>query len=260
MEGMQKILEEVRDLLLPKENFSIIVSSDTSDWSTHFNQPLYLNPKRKYELALVNLETYNSIPNVTAVNNTFVYSSDNGAVWKTITIPEGSYEIAHIAAEIQRQLVINGDWNAQAKSPYISIGPNKSTLRAFIEITSQTYKVDMASSRIKTLLGFNPQMLSSGYYEGENPVDIQTVNSILVNCDLINGSFLNGTQSPVVYSFFPYVSPGYKIIENPNNLVYLPISQAGNVNRVRVWLTDQAERQLNIRGETITIRFHIRTV
>ena len=203
MEGLQKILEEIRDLLLPKENFSVVVSSDTTDWNTHFNQPLYLNPKRKYELALVNLETYNSIPNVTAVNNTYVYSSDNGVVWKTITIPEGSYEIAHITAEIQRQLAINGDWNVESKSPYISIGPNKSTLPIFIEITSPTYKVDMASPSIKTLLGFSPQMLSSEYYEGGNPVDIQAINSILVNCNLINGSFLNGSsQSPVVYSFF----------------------------------------------------------
>ena len=81
--------------------------------------------------------------------------------------------------------------------------------------------VDVALSSIRTTLGFDPQTLTSGYHEGENPVDILTVNSIFVN----SGSFLDVTQQPVVYSFFSYESPGYKIVELPNNLVYLPVSQ-----------------------------------
>jgi len=76
MEGMQQVLEDIRDLLAPKENFSIVVTSSGTDWTTHFSPPLYLNPKRRYELALVNLETYNSIPNITEANNHFVYSSN----------------------------------------------------------------------------------------------------------------------------------------------------------------------------------------
>lgn len=103
MDGMQKILEEIRDLLLLKENLSIVLSSEETDWTTFFSPPLYLNPKRKYEMALVNLETYNSIPNVSMNNNTLVYSADSGKTWKTITIPEGSYEVAQINAEIQRE-------------------------------------------------------------------------------------------------------------------------------------------------------------
>jgi len=104
------------------------------------------------------------------------------------------------------------------------------------------------------------QTLTSGYHEGENPVNILTVNTILVSCDIISGSFLSGNQQPIVYSFFPDVSPGYKIIESPNNLVYLPISQAGNISRMRVWLTDQSGIQLNLQGEVVTIKLHIHSV
>lgn len=120
----------------------------------------------------------------------------------------------------------------------------------------------MALSSIRTMLGFNPQKLSSGYREGEGTVDILSVNSILVNCDFIDGSYLNGSQSPVIYSFFPNVSPGYKIVESPNNLVYLPITQSGNVQRIHFLkrLKDQDNKELNLRGETITIRFHVRSL
>jgi len=261
MDGMQKILEEIRDsLATPKENLSVVVSSETTDWTTFFSPALHLDPQKRYEMALVNLESYNSIPNITATNNTFVYSPDDGTSWKQITLPEGSYEISQINTAIRRQLEVNGDWNADDKSHYIAVGANPSTLRAFIEISNSSYQVNLTTSAIKSILGFNPQTLGIGYHEGENTVDILSVHSILVNCDIINGSFLRGGQQPVIYSFFPNVPPGYKVVESPNNLVYLPVSKAGNINCMRVWLTDQSGSQLDLRGETVSIRFHIRSV
>lgn len=208
---------------------------------------------------MVNLETYNSIPNITS-DNTFVYSPNSGVTWKTITLPEGSYEVAQMNVEIQRQLEANGDWNAGDSKHYISVGPNLSTLRAFIKIESATYQVDLAASSIRTTLGFNAQTLSSGYHEGENPVDIIKVNSIFINCDIIGGASLDGSQQPTIYSFYPDVSPGFKVIEKPYNLVYNPVNMTGSINQMRVRLTDQNNVQLNLRGEVVTIRFHLRTI
>jgi len=262
MERLEEILKEIRDLTLPKENFSIICSSDQTDYTTNFSPKLHLNPNKRFELALVNLETYNSIPNLDGTNNKFVYSNNTGTTWFTITLPEGCYEIPQINAAIQRQLERNGHWDntVNPQSHYITVGANSSTLRAYVDITNPTYRVNMAASTIRSMLGFNPKTIQSGYHEGDNPVDILKVNTILVNCDIVSGSYRNGSQTPVVYSFFPDVSPGYKIVESPNNLVYLPVVPAGHVQRMRVWLTDQNGEQLNLRGETITIRFHIRGV
>ena len=98
----ESILEEIRDLLLPKENFSLVVSSTATDWTTNFSPPLYLDPKRKYEFALVNLETYNSIPNINSSNNTLIYTTNvrtDNIRWKTITIPVSSYELSQINTE-----------------------------------------------------------------------------------------------------------------------------------------------------------------
>lgn len=258
--AIKDVLEEIRDLLLPQESVSFVVASDTTDWTTVISPPLQLTPKKKYELALVNLETYNSIPNIGASNNSFVYSSDGGQNWNTIVLPEGSYELSHICAEIQHQLRNNGDWDDSNKKHFISIGANSATLRAYINIKNESYKVDLRASTIRTTLGFDPQILTSGHYYGENPVDILTVDSILVNCDLVNGSYKNGSHQPVVYSFFPSVGPGHKIIETPHNLVYLPVGQTGSLSRIRVWLTDQNGSQLNLRGETVVIRLHLRSI
>ena len=56
--------------------------------------------------------------------------------------------------------------------------------------------------------------------------------------------------------FFPKVSPGYKIIESPINLVYLPIT-LDIIVRLEVSITDQDNHLLNLRNEKLTIRFHI---
>ena len=80
------------------------------------------------------------------------------------------------------------------------------------------------NNSINSLLGFYSKHYSTGYHESENMVNILTINSILVNIDIISGIYVNSFTQPTIYSFFPDVSPGYKIIENPHNLLYLPIT------------------------------------
>ena len=57
-----------------------------------------------------------------------------------------------------------------------------------------------------------------GFLESENVVSILSINSILANIDIISGSYVNDTAINTIYSFFPNVAPGYKIVESPVNL------------------------------------------
>ena len=91
-------------------------------------------------------------------------------------------------------------------------------------------------------------------------VNILTINSILlVNIDIISGSYVNGSTQPTIYSFFPDGSTGYKIIENPHNLLYLPIT-SDTIHSIRIWLIDQNGNELNLRGENLSMRFHLREI
>jgi len=64
-------------------------------------------------------------------------------------------------------------------------------------------------------------------------------------------------MQPVIYSFFPNVSPKYKIVEKLPHLKYLPVT-LDTVANVRTYITDQDENLLNLRGEVVTIRLSIR--
>ena len=65
-----------------------------------------------------------------------------------------------------------------------------------------------------------------------------SVNSILVHCNIINSSYMRGTQAP-------------------HNLIYLPVT-VDVISTLSVWLTDQHGKLLDMRGEELTIRFHLR--
>ena len=62
------------------------------------------------------------------------------------------------------------------------------------------------------VLGFNRSTYGVGRHASEQLVNIISVNSILVHCNIIHSSYMRGVQGPVVYNFFPNAVPGQKIL------------------------------------------------
>ena len=111
---------------------------------------------------------------------------------------------------------------------------------------------------IRSILGFEAKKYTGGKrYESENKIDIIRVHSILVHCDIINSSRVNGTLAPVLYSFAPNVSPAEQIVFQPNHLIYVPLSLS-TISSMTSWIMDQEGRVLDLGGEQLTLEFHIR--
>lgn len=237
--------------------FTITLSENTCDFTTLFSHPIILDQKKEYEAAFVSLETYNSIPNITSKNDKFLYSIDNGTSWKTITLEKDAYEIAEINNEIQRQMIVNNDYDKEINSFYINI--SHSRLSTVVEITNPNYKVNFnVENSIGSTLGFEKEILSFGYNKSSKNVDIMKINSILINVDFIYGSYVKGDRSQAIHSFFPNVGPGYKIRERPQpELIFYPVS-SHYINHVRVWLTDQDNKLIDLQGERVSIKIVIR--
>ena len=107
------------------------MSDDTTRFTKKFN-PIQLKKNIPYEIALVNLETYYSIPNITNKNNSFKYSPNGGADWHTVDIPTGSYDIEDINDVIQRGMKSNGHWNEVNEEFNVSTLANSNTMGAFM--------------------------------------------------------------------------------------------------------------------------------
>ena len=190
-----------------KTSFQIIVSGNESSFNTRLNPTLQLDREKEYEIALVKLETYYSFPNIDETNNVFVYSPDNGNSWAKIKIPEGSYEIDDINNTIQHEMEKRGHHDPINEDYSINISANSNTLKSVL-ILEKGYEVDFNNQNsLAKVLGFTGVKYTEGFHESENVVNILSINSILVNKDIISGSYVNGTTKNTIYSFFSESQP-----------------------------------------------------
>ena len=51
------------------------------DFTTKYSPPISLDDNKQYEAALLSIDLFNSIPNITHSNNVLKYSKDGGNSW-----------------------------------------------------------------------------------------------------------------------------------------------------------------------------------
>ena len=252
--------EHLRKLVLyaePKSKSLICVSGNTSKLKTSFIPPLEFPSAHRYEIALTSLETYYSFPNINTSNNHVKISFDGGQTWLDIHIPSGCYEIEGINTVLQRFIMEKtGDKKAEKR---IVLSPNPNTFRSVLEVLDMKCQVDfdVGDDSLCTVLGFDRSLWGMGRHESEHIVNILSVNSILVHCDVIESSRLNGIEAPIMYTFFPEASPGDKIVSIPRHLIYIPLT-LNVISHMTCWVTDQNGKELNLQGEELTLTFHLK--
>ncbi len=224
----------------------------------HMDVPISLEDG-DYTIGLINMAVYNSIFNITEANNNLRYSKDDGVTWIDIDIPEGAYEITQINDEIHRQLELNDDvFNDIESNGYpIELLANLSTQKSIIELRTapninSPFQVDLtATNSIASLLGFDPQILTEEYNTSENKVNIITIDKLHLCCDCIEGSILNGQASSILFSFVLDAGPGYKIVKEPNVILYKKIIKS-NLENLYFYLIDDDGNEIDLQGETLT--------
>ena len=262
METELNFAQQLVDNSKPGDVEYITVSGTNSRLFTRFNPPLVFDPAENsgYEIALCRLETYYCFQNIDEKNNVLRVSIDSGQNWKELKIPVGCYDIKGINEALQL-LLGEFDKNSvqEKRQPYIVLTGNKNTSNCVLVIMSSTTVVDFnVKNSIRSVLGFAAKQYVGGKrYESENKIDIVRVQSILVHCDIIKPSRVNGVPAPVIYNFFPNVSPAEKIVCQPKHLMYVPLSLSV-ISSMTAWITDQEGRTLDVLEERLTLSFHIR--
>ena len=259
------IIDQMRQAYSKRDSYILSVSDSKSDFRVTLGDIINLNPNLDYEIALIRLEAYNSLYNVTTLNNNFRYF--NGTVWKTITLAPGAYEVAAINTEIQRQMKVNNDCltTSGVTTYYFNLYPNMSTLRSVIDLTNN-YQVDFTDanvpSNLRNILGYNQAIYSGLYNQSQNIIMIQTFNSLFVNCNLCTNSYLNNNNNQALRTFSPNTVPvGYKIIIEPPKPIWLPVMKSvTSFNDYHLWISDEKGNVVSFNGENVTITLWLRSV
>ena len=262
MEEETKFNKLLVENIKPGDAEYITISGTSSRLFTRFNPPIVLDPavNSGYEIALYRLETFYTFPNINEKNNTLRVSVDRGKNWIDLKIPVGCYNITGVNEALQLLLgEVKKNFVQEKKQSYITLTGNINTSKCELEITSDTTIVDFdINNSIRSVLGFEAKKYIGGKrYESENKINIIRVYSILVHCDVINSSRVNGMLAPVIYNFSPNVSPAEQIVFQPKHLMYVPLSLS-TISSMTSWITDQEGRALDLRGERLTLAFHIR--
>lgn len=225
------------------------MSGRSSSFVCEFFPPIELSPSTKWELGLIDLMTFNSIPNIEANINDRFYCDGS----EPIILPEGTYEIEDIQEFISKVLK---DKKSKTK---VIIKANNNTLKTEIYCNEV---INFKENSIAQLLGFNyGDVLTAGrWHESPNQAAIVKVDVIRVQCDIVRNSYRDGVESHILHEFYPMVEPGFKIVEKPSNVIYLPIYSQGLLYRINIRLEDQYGNLVNFRNENIIIRLNLRSV
>lgn len=225
-----------------ENSLTLSLSGTSSILEAHYFPPIELSPDKNYVLGLVELLTFNSIPNIDIGNNKFYVGEED------ITLPTGSYEIEDIESFLQETLALKGI--------QITLKPNNSTLRSVIKCS---HNINFRRNHtIGQLLGFTSRILAANKsHTSDLPVTILKINALRVECNITSGAYVNEHRVHAIHEFFPAVPPGYKIIEVPSHVIYLPII-GKRIDHLQLRIVDQDGNLVNFRGEVISVRLHIK--
>lgn len=260
-------------------SLTLSLSGNSSVLSADYFPPIDLS-NGEYVCGLIDMQTFNTIPNVDITNNYFhfgvgegekvSFSRENGGSAKIeidITLPETILKVGELLYEARKIEIpigsyeIHDIYNFLKKSLEIEdiqfdLHVNKNTLKSEI-YCSQPIDFTRKNS-IGPLLGFSPRILEPyTLYKSDVIVDIFHVNALRLECNIANGAYINNTPAHTIHEFCPTVPPGYKIIEVPRNVIYLPVAVRA-IHTLTVKIVDQNNHLVNFCGETISLRIHIK--
>lgn len=246
---------------------NVIVNNNGSSVTMFLTPPVVLDPNKKYTLSLVEADISNVNPNIiSGVNSTFSYTWDN--IQQTYhQFPTGLYSLDELQRQIDRYT--QDDVN---QAPLFKLEANTATSKIYIHYLSTRVKLNTNSygnsDCVLKLLGFDNQSYigpidtAGDYFESDNKATLNNLTNILVNCNIIHGSFLNSKQGNVLASIMPDVEPYSMIQYRPNFLLKVPLT-THNISQLVVNLTDQNGNSISFMPDQNGINYekwHVRLI
>ena len=127
-----------------------------------------------------------------------------------IELPPGVYELVDII-RIMKQKLSDSDFEFE-----FNIEADTISMKSVLTTSNPIY----FNSKLNELLGFTNTHYIEGTHISEKPVMITTTDKVHLKCDCVDGSIVNGIREQILVSFNLSAPPGYKIIKEPNIILY----------------------------------------
>ena len=133
-------------------------------------------------------------------------------------------------------------YKSNLKNNQTLIFTNKSFFYTILGLTeSHSYPLD-------DLEGF--YQLIPGSYQSERPINITGIDKIHLKCDCIDGSIMNGTREPILYSFSLDQPPGHKIYKEPKVKLFKKINKS-ILSHITFYFEDDNYKSVDFNNEIV---------
>ena len=124
------------------------------------------------------------------------------------------------------------------------------------------YSIDFRPPHtLNSVSGFDSSYLvGNRIHDSQNIVNITNISSLQIHCSLIEGSYINGVSSDLLFTVGPNVPPGYLIQVEPKQKVYVPIKNLSQIDSVRFSIKDQDNNFVDMNNERVTYYVHLREI
>ncbi len=237
-------------------------AEDSANFSVNYIPPIELDPAKQYEIGLISCTCWNAMHNVkTDVNDEMWFTmitTSSISTTKKIKIPQGAYNIEDLNKTIKELIT-----KAGGMADNFELAANYSTSRVRMTLKNILVSLEPRERSIAQLLGFTEKAYTALdqpiTYDSELSVNITEVNTILVNCSTASGSYTSkGSKGQTIYSFSPEVPPGSLMQITPRHIIYYPLNVEDQISSIRMQLTDQSGKQLELNNEVVTYYLHLR--
>lgn len=236
-------------------SFTVVFTGNSSVLQADFFPEIVLDPNAQYSCALLDFSTYNSIANIVeGKNNELKYKIKSlpESEIKTIKLPTSMYEVDDILKYLKSEF----------RTGNVSLTYDISEASSTVQITFDNDVIWLDGS-ILNVIGFENENSSRLFkknwkYRSTHIAKITDIDVIRIECDIISDSYINGKHCHTLHQFSNCkVPPGYKFIEVPQHIVYLPVKER-ELRSIQISIVDQNGNLIDFRGEQISCRIHIK--
>lgn len=232
------------------------VSDDGSEFFVTFYDPITVPDSARYcTIGVQAANIWYVTPNISAAldNNIFKFNDDTG-VDRTITIPDGLYDLDQLSTTIG--ILIDNIPTPTPSADLFLFSGDDSTQRVLITFKSDNVEIDWNTSTLRKILGFTTSSPTTAPKDqtiaGDEIARFNQVNSYLIQTDLVHSGIpVNTTELGIIANVFIDTTPGTLINYTPFNI---PVANAQELigarrSRAKFTLTDQTGRRVDTNGE-----------
>jgi hypothetical protein len=237
------------------------------EFSTTLYNPIHVPQYAKYcTLSVIGANIWWTVPNVSAAKNNNVFEYFDGTATRSITIPDGLYDLPSLEQAIYIQ--IDNIAGALPSDQTFNFVGDSATQKVVITFLSAGLVIDWTASTVRDILGYTtgstPSVGQDESIIGENVAAFNTITSFLIKSNIIHdGIPVNARSSNVISNVFIDVPPGSLINYQPQNVSPVNADEliGASISNIRFNLTDQTNQPVDTNGEywsfTMVIKYYI---